>query len=167
MEMPRQKAKRPDDKRLSANRPKRTPVKPKSRWQQLIDGDITVDDLDDEEIAMQRCKDKNGRFTGRPPKDLPRELAGSMKVAFARRVQEQLDGTVDIAIQTLVEVAANKAQAGVARVNAANSLLERVVGKVPDKVVQDVIVRKFEEDISGIFVDVVDEVAAKRQEKTG
>lgn len=163
--MPRQKATRPDDKRLKGNRPRTTPIKPKTRLQQLIDGDLTVEDLDDDELRLGRTKNAAGNFGGRPPKMLPATLVQAMQVEFRKRIQERLDETAETAINALLDVAANKKQAGVARVNAANSLLERVIGKVPDKVVQDIVVHKFEEDLGDIFVEVPDEVARKRAEK--
>jgi hypothetical protein len=163
-------AKRPDDKRLAANRPaeRQRKVEDKSRWQQLIDGDITVEDLDLDELARGHVKDKTGNFRGRPPKTVPAELFRSFKVEFQKRAQSKIEGYTELALNALVDVASNKRQAGMARVNAANALLERSLGKVTDKVQQEVIVKKWEENFGDLLVDVddpEDEVARKRKEK--
>lgn len=164
--MPRQKASRPDDKRLKANRPPRQRAEPKSRYQMLIDGDLTVEDLDDDEIQRGRCKDKNGNFSGRPPASFPRALHDAMHNEFLRRTSETFKPLVDVATGVLLDVALNKRAAAPARVQAANILLERGAGKVKDQVVSEIIVKKFEENIEGLFVDIPDEVAKKRQEKS-
>lgn len=160
------KATRPDDKRLKANRPKKEP-KYKSRWQQLMDGDLTVEELDDEEIKKGRCKDRDGQFRGRPPKEFPRALHDALHNEFMRRTEASFKPLVELATQALVEITQNRRAAAPARVQAANILLERGAGKVTDKVMAEVITKKFEENIEGLFVDVPDEVAKKRQEKAG
>lgn len=167
------KAKRSDDGRLAANRRKKAeaegrakPPEPKSRYQMLIDGDLTVSDLDDEEVARGRTKDKNGNFSGRPPKGFPRELHDALHNEFIRRTNETFKPLVEVATQVLLDVALNRRAAAPARVQAANILLERGAGKVKDQVVSEIIVKKFEENIQGLFVDVPDEVAAKRAEKS-
>lgn len=158
------KATRPDDKRLKANRPKKA-EETKSRWRMLMDGDLTVQDLDDEEVRYGRCKDKNGNFSGRPPKEFPRHLHDALHNEFLRRTEETFKPLVETATNVLLDVALNRRAAAPARVQAANILLERGAGKVSDKVVSEVIVKKFEENIEGLFVDIPDEVAAKRAEK--
>lgn len=164
--MPRQKASRPDDKRLKANRPPRKTPVVKSRYQMLMDGELTVQDLDDDEIRAGRCKDKNGNFSGRPPKDFPRALHDALHNEFVKRTNETFKSLVDVATDVLLDVAMNKRAAAPARVQAANILLERGAGKVKDQVVNEVIIKKFEENIEGLFVDIPDELAAKRQEKS-
>lgn len=151
----RGKVKNPNDKRLKANRPApKTPPKPKTRHQMLIDGDITVDDLDDEELRKGRCRNRNGDFGGRPPSVLPAALVTTMQVELRRRINTKFAELADEALEALHDVFRNKNNAAVARVSAANSVLERVVGKVPDKVMQEVVVHKFEEDMADILVDI-------------
>lgn len=168
------KAKRPDDGRLAANRrakaeaagkPLAVSTAPKSRYQMLIDGDLKVEDLDDEEIRHGRCKDKNGNFSGRPPSNFPRALHDAMHNEFLKRTEETFKPMVEVATNVLLDVALNRRAAAPARVQAANILLERGAGKVSDKLVSEVIVKKFEEDIEGLFVDIPDDLAAKRAEK--
>ncbi len=150
------KAVRADDGRLKANMPpeRRSKVTYRSRWQKLMDGDLKVTDLDDDEIRMGKCKDKNGGFTGRPPAVFPRALHDAMRLEFQRRINEKFQAAVDIAYVTLIDVATSPRSAADARVKAAALLMERGLGKVPDKVFSEIVVKKFEENIEGLFVDV-------------
>ncbi len=144
------------DGRLKANLPaeRRAPAREKSRWQQLIDGDLMAYDLDDDEIKMGKCKDKNGRFSGTPPAKIPRQIHDAMRLEFQRRTDQKFQESVDVGYQTLLDVAQSKHAAAPARVAAAIHLIERGVGKVPDKVMAQVEVKPFEEGIEGLIVDV-------------
>ena len=157
--MPKRPAQRASDGRLKANRPPERqarvkPVEEKSRWQKLLDGDITVADLDDEEIMAGRCKDKNGRLAGRPPKNIPRQIHDEMRRRFHEEIQQIWREGAGIAQATLLDVMQSRRAAAPARVRAAEVWMERVQGKVPDKVEQEIVVRKFEEGIEGLLVDV-------------
>ena len=167
----RGRVKRPDDKRLKKNLPaeRRAAVKPKSRLEMLIDGDITVEDLDAEELQKRRPRNRQGNFNGRPPTMLPRSLLLAMDVEFKKRIQTRFDELADDAIKALESVMKDQRAQAQARVNAAGMMLERVVGKVPDQLVQEVLVREFE-DFKGVLIEVdddsVDELAMKRQGKS-
>jgi hypothetical protein len=149
--VPSRKPVRQTDKRLSQNRVR---TQPKSRMQQLIDGDITIDDLDDDEIMAGRCKDSRGKFTGRPRAMLPRELHDAMRREFHKRIEEKYQDGMDLALATLQDVMNNRMAAAPARVRAAEVWIERVQGKVPDKIDSTVTIRKFEDNITGLLVEV-------------
>lgn len=168
--MPRQRARRPDDKRLKANRPpSKASRAPKSRYQQLIDGTLTVEDLDDEEIFAGKCKDKDGTFRGRPPKTFPRALHEGMRREFQKRIQEKWNEGADLAFATLQDVMASRHAAAPARVRAAEIWIERFAGKVPDKLEQTIELKPFEEDVESLLVDVPtpDNVTPIKKRKTG
>jgi hypothetical protein len=59
-----------------------------SRFRQFQAGQITVDDLDDEELAMCGFRGKNGAIYR--PKNVPRELAQAFTKAIYERAQEEL-----------------------------------------------------------------------------
>lgn len=154
--MPSRRATSSTDKRLKANRPppKPKPIEKKTRYQQLLDGDISVHDLDDEEIRRGRCRDRQGGFSGRPPTAIPREVSDALRVEFQTRVREVFEQSVHAAQAALLEITNNRRAAAPARVRAAEVLLERSLGKVPDKIHQQVEMKKFEVALSGILVDV-------------
>ncbi len=167
--MPSRKAVRSDDGRLSAQRMRGKPVPYRSRYQLLIDGDLSVEDLTDDEIMNGRCLNRDGNFKGRPPATFPRALHDAMRKEFQKRIQEKLNNTADVAVQTLLDIAMNHRASADARVKASVVLLERTMGKVPDKIEAFVESKAYEQDIEGLFVDIPDEVAdlaAKRQEKS-
>lgn len=153
--MPSRKASRPSDGRLKKNRPpeRQAMVRVKSRWQQLIDGEITVDDLDDDEIMAGRVKNKNGEFSGRPPKMMPREIIDGLRMEFHRRVDRKFEDGLQTALDTLEDVMTSRMAAAPARVRAAEVWIERVRGKVPDNVIASITVSKFEEGIESLLVD--------------
>ncbi len=106
----------------------------RSRWQQLLDGDLSIDDLDDEELAKGRCRDKDGGFSGRPPKMVPRELSDRMRSELLKRGDALFAGAFVQAIEALGAIAASAEAKESDRINAAKYVIERVAGKVPDKV---------------------------------
>lgn len=150
--MPSRKATRPDDKRIAANR-SRQPVE-LSRYQKLLNGELTVHDLDDEEISAGRCKDKNGGFAGRPPASFPRQIHDAMRMEFQTRMQQKFESDVDFAREVLRDVASSRHSAAQARVAAAGMLIERGLGKVADKVHTTLEIKPFEEDIEGLLVEI-------------
>lgn len=167
--MPARKAARPDDKRLKANRGKSPrearPPEQKTRHEQLVDGDISVSDLDDDELRKGRCKDRHGGFRGRPPKMLPAKLVTAMQEEFRRRVEAEFQGLANDARNTLREIALDKRAQSQARVNAAALILERAVGKVPDKQETTLEVKSFEDDIEGLLVDLPEDELTKARKK--
>jgi hypothetical protein len=104
----------------------------KTRWAQLCDGEITVQDLDTEELTRMRCRDKLGGWTGRPSHFIPRKLEAEMREELLKRGQRDLENALPIAVKALAEICAKGY--GKDRISAATLLLERALGKVPDKV---------------------------------
>jgi hypothetical protein len=152
--MPSRRARRPDDKRLSKYKTRKP--RAKTRWQQLIDGDIGVEDLDEGEIAAGKVRDSLGRISSKAPKLVPRAIEQALRLEFQRRINGRLGGMVDQALTTLETVQIAHWAPADAKVKAAVHVLDRSLGKVPDKLEAQIEVRKFEQDIEGIFVDVVD-----------
>lgn len=98
-----------------------------SRYQQFKQGFLTEDDLDDEELATASFRARNGRLVR--PKDLPRNLVHAFTKAIFDRAQQELRiNTVDAA-RTLAEIMKDKKVDPDTRLKAANSLLERNLGK--------------------------------------
>jgi hypothetical protein len=105
------------------------------RYAMFLNGLITVADLDDEELAQGRLKSADGTFRGRPPRVVPSELVQAMRREWMSRAEAKLrEALMDKGLGTLVELAGNKAIDPGVRLRAAERIIERTMGKVPDKI---------------------------------
>lgn len=120
------------------------------RYRAFLTGEMTVADLDDEEIRRGQLRDVNGNFSGRPTNVIPRQFHEALAKEALDRMNGRLSRMVGLSIEVLTEIASNKRAPAVARNQAAIYLLERVVGKIPDKVQQEVVMKKFENDLEDI-----------------
>jgi len=151
---------------IRKKRSDRRQIRVSDRLAKLESGELTVDDLDDEEILRGQLRDKNGAFTGRPPKWIPQEFA----IALARRqqavIQQQLLEMVPSARKALLDVMQKKnaVPGDGAKVQAAKLVLEYVHGKVPDKVEIKAEVQTWERHAEEIIIDVVEEDDADEAE---
>ena len=103
-----------------------------SRYRQYQEGLITVDDLDDDELAQCGFKAKNGTIF--KPKSIPRELANAFQKAIFERANAEMRGMVVEAAKTVGEIMSNKANDEKVRLTAALALIERGLGKTPNVV---------------------------------
>lgn len=104
------------------------------RLAKLISGELKVEDLDDEELARGYPKDRGGKFRGRPPKMIPKELHDRMTRELLRRGQDMFRMEYQTAIEAMAKIAADPTEKSADRIKAAQYIIERVAGKVPDKV---------------------------------
>jgi hypothetical protein len=95
---------------------------------------IGVEDLDLDELAKGQLKDKNGRFTGRPPKFLPRQIVDAMRNEHYKRVNAVLEESLTDMVKTMRDIAKDKKQDGGTRLKAAIYVYERFMGKTPEKI---------------------------------
>lgn len=140
------------------------------RWSEIIQAvqnkEYTWDDfvgaLTAEELARGQLMDKHGTFTGRPPSYVPkafhdaciRELLGRGRVLYKENYVK--------AIQAMTEIAGSKTAKEADRIKAAQFVIERLEGKVPDRLeigVQD----PWQQIISGIVAEVEDDQIANAQ----
>lgn len=106
------------------------------RYAMLMQGVITVEDLDDEEVARGQLRAVDGTFRGRPPKLMPTELVQAMRREWLSRAEAKLrDALMEKGLGTLVELAGNDQIDAAVRLRAATTIIERTMGKVPDRVV--------------------------------
>lgn len=112
-----------------------TYVRVRGRYARLLAGEIKVEDLDDEELARGQLRNQAGNFSGRPPSMIPTELVQAMRREWLSRAENKLRAALmDKGIGTLVELAGSDRIDPAVRLRAADKLMERVMGKVPDKV---------------------------------
>jgi len=104
------------------------------RWRLFMAGEITVADMDEEELARGQFRAGDGTFRGRPPKTIPRDFATQLSRELLTRADSALKKRIMEAIDVLyTEMTDGEKSAD--RIRAANIFLERVLGKVPDRVV--------------------------------
>jgi hypothetical protein len=114
---------------------RRVQTEPKNeRWNAFMNGELTVHDMDEEELARGTFRAKDGTFRGRPPKTIPRDFATQLSRELLTRADSALKKRIMEAIDVLYEEMKD-GEKSADRIRAANIFLERVLGKVPERVV--------------------------------
>lgn len=106
-----------------------------TRYQQFLSGLIKVEDLDDEELARGQFRDRAGEFSGKPPKQIPREMHDQFVTELFQRADVRLKEGLVACVDTMVEVATSPVYEAKDRLKAAQWVFERVRGKAPEVVV--------------------------------
>lgn len=101
------------------------------RVQALLDGEIAVEDLDDEELARGYPRASDGSFRC-PPNVVPRVLHDRMVRELFSRAGAKLKQDLVKSVETMTEIAGNKELDPAVRIKAAQWVIERVMGKTPD-----------------------------------
>ena len=114
---------------------RRVQTEPKNqRWNQFMAGEITVEDMDPEELARGQFRAADGTFRGRPPKTIPRDFATQLSRELLRRADSKLKERLLEALDTITEVM-QTGEKDADRLRAATLIVERLLGKVPERVV--------------------------------
>lgn len=92
----------------------------------------SVKDMDNEELSRMQFKGKDGKFSGKPPRNLPAELVREIRSEMVQRATAQFDGTLLDAIEAVRKIATNDDFDPKDRLRAANILIERSLGKVSE-----------------------------------
>lgn len=106
-----------------------------TRFQKLCQGIISVEELDDEELARGQCKDANGKFAASPPRMIPKAIHDQMVSQLFVRAQEQLRHDLLGAVKALGTIAHGEAFEPADRIKAASLIIDRVMGKNADVVI--------------------------------
>lgn len=110
------------------------PKKELSRNQQLDQGLITVRDLDDEELARQTCRNKDGKFVGGHTFKHRDKTIADMDREFMRRGAQLIRRGFLPAIKSVADLS-KYAESEKTRLDASVHLIDRVQGKIVDRVV--------------------------------
>jgi len=145
---------RPDQRPLT----RRVSTKVPDRYLMFIAGEISVEDLDDEEIFRGQLRNKSGSFAGRPPNYVPREFAIAVQHEAARRFMAEIGGLVPeslAAVQRVLEKRHPQPGDG-ATVQAAFKVLERFAGRVPETLRLDTgKVSKWDESVQQVIQEEI------------
>jgi hypothetical protein len=132
------------DQQVPQNDPKkpRTRIRVGRRFTELDakirSGEITMREfvamLEPDELVRGRLKDKNGNFSGAPPKWVPSEFHAECVRELLRRGQVMYRENFLDAIKVFTDIAKDVTVDPAQRLKAAQYVWERVEGKVPDRV---------------------------------
>lgn len=121
-----------------------------SRYQQYLAGYITVEDLDDEELAQCGFRSKvNGSIF--KPRNVPRELAEAFTKAIYEKAQNNLKAGSTDAANTLVSIMKNTKVEPDIRLKAASIILDRTLGKPSQKLDVGIEMPGFQQIMTDIF----------------
>lgn len=119
------------------------------RMEALMTGEISVEDLDHEELARGMCRNDNGEFPKRMPDMVPADMYKRMTRELFARADEKLRSGLEGAVDGIASLAGNDKVDPALRLKAAQWLFERLRGKVPD-IVQVTQEKPFETVLSHI-----------------
>jgi len=133
-----------------------------TRLDLLINGDLLIEDLDDEEIRKMQLRNNSGDFRGRPPLYIPRDMAMAFRQEHFRRFGREMAEIVPDAMRAIKELLNSRhlAPGDATRLRAAELVLERNFGKVTQNVDSHVTVDKgksFEDFVGEAIIDVEEE----------
>lgn len=123
------------------------------RYRDLMDGTLPIEDLDDEEVVRGMLRASDGTFKGRPPKAMPRDLYLKMQAEAAKRWDNKLKGMVSLSIEALERIVTS-GRSEMVRYQAATYLIERTMGKTPERIQISAEVKRWEDVASSILVDL-------------
>lgn len=101
------------------------------RWAMLLDGTLTVRDLDDEEIRKMRVRSVDGTFNG-AGRRLPSHLAVQFQQEAIRRATEMFRTAAPRAVERLLEIADDPDAKHSDVIKALSLIMDRGLGKVPE-----------------------------------
>jgi len=100
----------------------------------ILGGEADLSLWSEEELKRGTRRDKNGGWGGRPPVVVPKAIHDELVSRKMMQAHELLRDNLCEAINVLVTIAKDKRADGAVRVKAANTIIERVLGKVPERV---------------------------------
>lgn len=115
----------------------------------LARGELTVADMDDEEIARMQFRNEDGTFASRRPGAIPRKLVDEMSRELIKRCQALFQHQAIGAVNELGRIA-TQGEKESDRLRAISEIIERNLGKTPDKVEFSGEMKPWEVLLSGI-----------------
>lgn len=104
-------------------------LEPMNRYQQFLAKQITIDDLDDEELMSFGFRKANGKIF--KPKNIPRDMVTAFTRAIFDRSLDKLKSSALQAANTLAALMVDETVEPSVRRQCAESILDRTVGKAP------------------------------------
>lgn len=126
------------------------------RMQMLIDGEIKIEDLDDEELRRGQLRSKDGDFRGRPPQLIPRTFHEAIVRELIERGNAKLRDNLEASLSVITQMAMNPKTPARERLAAAQYVVERTMGKIPEKQIVQAQVAKWEAQMEDVVFDIPD-----------
>lgn len=144
---------------------KKFPPRLSKRYMALLDGTLSLEDLDDEELFRGQLRSSRGVFDGTAPQVIPWVMHHEAMEAVSKRLERALANNIQEILESMVEIAVGSVEAGgEARVKAQTYLLDRIMGKPVERSEMTVTHKaKWEEALADgeIIVDIDDIVDAE------
>lgn len=134
--------------------PKTRATKVPSRYEALLNGTMSVEDLDVEEIQKGQLRDANGTFTGRPPNVIPRNMHIKLVQELMKRMDASWREHATEALGVFIEIMNNPKVRPQDRLYAAQYVVERIQGKIPEKQEISATVSRWETVAERVIVEV-------------
>lgn len=112
----------------------RKPVYIGNTNQAILSGEADLSIWTDEELMRGQRRDRNGKWGGRPPKVVPTAIHNELVRRRLSKAGELLNESVVDAVQLLRKVVVDDDANYADRIKAAVIIMERVMGKTPDRV---------------------------------
>lgn len=100
----------------------------------ILTGQDDLSDWSDEELRQGRRASKDGTFDGRPPKVVPKALHDELIRRTLTNANDKMRENLEDAVQELCTIAVSEAVEAKDRLRAISMILDRVMGKSPEKV---------------------------------
>ncbi len=104
----------------------------------IMRGEMDLTAWSDEELLRGQQKNKNGQWTGRPPSVVPTAVHQELARRRMSKAYELLRENVVGAVEVAAEVMTNKEVDNGTRLKAAELIINRVLGKLPEHVTLEV-----------------------------
>lgn len=105
-----------------------------SKWARLLDGTMSVRELDDEELSHMRPRGADGGFGG-GKRPIPSHIAQQMRNEMIRRAQHTLLTSVGDAAKAMQTIVNDPDAKDADKIRAGTTIMDRVLGK-PDQTVR-------------------------------
>ena len=119
-------------------------VRLSARAQALVSGELSPEDLDDEELMTGSFRDKSGKLHS-TNKLIPKAMHQEIMRRILQRGQEKIRQDFFGALDVVSEIMYDDQNDPSIRLRAANMIIERTAGKTPEKVELSVEVKKYED----------------------
>jgi len=103
------------------------------RWSMLLDGTLTVHDLDDDEVRKMKVRSADGSFSGRGRR-LPSHLIAAFHAEQIKRAKNVMHKSLVKAAKLLDAVIDDPEASRAEQLKAADMILNRVMGKAPETI---------------------------------